>query len=140
MGQGEMLVTPLEMSLATATIANDGVRPGLRLMAAVGDQALRWSEQPRQVLDKEVAQQVRSILAESFAVGQRTAALPVADLAGRAGSADSGMAGAPPHAWFIGFAPVAQPRYAIAVIVEHGDQGWEVAAPVAIRVVAELGY
>lgn len=139
MGQGEVLVTPLEMSLAMATIANDGVRPALGLVAAVGDQAPLRPDQPRQVLDKEVARQVRSILAESFAVGQRTSALPAVDLAGRAGSADSGIAGAPPHAWFIGFSPVAQPRYAIAVIVEHGDQGWEVAAPVAIRVVAELG-
>jgi len=139
MGQGEVLVTPLEMSLAMATIASDGVRPGLGLVAAVGDQAPPRPEQPRRVLDAEVARQVRSILADSFAVGQRTAALPAVDLAGRAGSADSGIAGAPPHAWFIGFSPVAQPRYAIAVIVEHGDQGWEVAAPVAIRVVAELG-
>jgi len=138
MGQGEVLVTPLEMGLAMATIANDGVRPVLGLVIAVDGQALPRPEQPRQVLDQEVARQVRAILAESFAVGQRTAALPAEDLAGRAGSADSGMPGAPPHAWFIGFSPVAQPRYAVAVIVEHGDQGWEIAAPIAIRVLAEL--
>ena len=138
MGQGEVLVTPLEMGMVAATIANDGVRPVPALVLTVDGQTPSPPAAPRQVLDKQIAQQLRTILAESFAVGQRSAALPAADLAGRAGSADSGMPGAPPHAWFIGFAPVAQPRYAIAVIVEHGNQGWEVAAPIAIQVLAAL--
>lgn len=35
------------------------------------------------------------------------------------------------HAWFMGFAPVDNPRYAVAVIVEHGSSGSGVAAPIA---------
>ena len=38
---------------------------------------------------------------------------------------------APPHSWFIGFAPVDHPRVAIAVLVENGGTGGTVAAPIA---------
>ena len=49
-----------------------------------------------------------------------------------------------PHAWFIAFAPANAPRYAVAVIVEHGGDfgseatGGEVAAPIAKQVLQNL--
>ena len=52
---------------------------------------------------------------------------PADHVAGLAGSADSGQPGAPPHAWFIGYAPAAAPRYAVVVIVEHGEHGSDIA-------------
>jgi peptidoglycan glycosyltransferase len=64
-------------------------------------------------------------------------ALDGIDVAGRAGPAESGQPGAPAHAWFIGYAPAVQPRYAVAVVIEYGEQGWEVAAPVAVQVLAQ---
>ena len=133
MGQGEVLVTPLEMALATATFANDGLQPTPRLVVAVGPDPIPAPGSSRPVLSPQVAQQVQAVLRQSFAIGQSKAGLPAADVAGQAGSAESGIAGAPPHAWFIGFAPATAPRYAIAVIVEHGAQGWEVAAPIAVE-------
>src|SRR5262252_2259691 len=39
------------------------------------------------------------------------------------------------HAWFVGFAPAARPRIALAVIVEHGGHGGEVAAPPAMEII-----
>jgi len=41
------------------------------------------------------------------------------------------------HAWFMGFAPVDNPRYAVAVIVEHGSSGSGVAAPIASKILQE---
>ena len=38
------------------------------------------------------------------------------------------------HAWFMGFAPTNNPRYAVAVIVEHGSSGSGVAAPIASKI------
>jgi peptidoglycan glycosyltransferase len=134
MGHGEVLVTPLEMALATAILANDGQRPVPRLVLAVEGEMLPPPGQPQQVVSAEVARHVQAILAESFDVGRHKADLPPADVAGSAGPADSGMPGAPPHAWFIGFAPRTQPRYAIAVVVEHGERGWEIAAPIGVQV------
>ena len=42
------------------------------------------------------------------------------------------------HALFVGFAPVDQPRYAIAVVVEHGGAGATIAAPIARDILTEL--
>ena len=41
------------------------------------------------------------------------------------------------HAWFMGFTPVDNPRYAVAVIVEHGSSGSGVAAPIASKILQE---
>jgi peptidoglycan glycosyltransferase len=57
-------------------------------------------------------------------------------VAGKSGTAQTGIEGAPPHAWFMAFAPAEAPEYAVAVIVEgeggNTEQtGGEVAAPLA---------
>lgn len=41
------------------------------------------------------------------------------------------------HAWFMGFAPADNPRYAVAVIAEHGSSGSAVAAPIAGKILQE---
>jgi peptidoglycan glycosyltransferase len=134
MGAGEVLVTPLEMALAIAAIANDGLQAAPHLVLAIDGEPLAAAQAARRVVSAETARQVRTVLEQAFSAGRRGTSLPDADLAGRAGSADSGLPGAPPHAWFIGYGPATQPRYAVAVIVEHGDSGWEVAAPIAVQV------
>ncbi len=136
MGQGEVLVTPLEMALVVAAVANDGLQPVPRLVLDVDGQPLP-PPAPSPVLSAQTARQVRSVLAQAFAAGREAIPVPASGIAGRGGSADSGLPGAPPHAWFIGFAPVEQPRYAVAVIVEHGDRGWEVAAPIAVQALSQ---
>jgi peptidoglycan glycosyltransferase len=138
MGQGEVLVTPMEMALVMATLANGGTRPVPGLVLSVGEEAVARSGGSPQVLSRDVAHGVQAVLAGTYEDARHRFGLPAADIAGRAGSAESGLPGAPPHAWFIGFAPVAQPRYAIAVVVEHGDHGWEIAAPVAVQVMTHM--
>ena len=69
----------------------------------------------------------------AYSVGQRGTSPPLSTIAGWAGAAESGRPGAPAHAWFIGYAPVEAPRYAIAVIVEYGEDGWRVAAPIGVE-------
>ncbi len=131
MGQGEVLVTPLEMALMVSTLVNDGLRPAPRLVLRAGDADVPPAGAPRQALRVETAQAIRQVLAQSM----RTM-LPgaPADIAGYAGVAESGQPGAPGNAWFIGFAPVDAPRYAVAVIAEYGSDGWAVAAPIGITV------
>jgi peptidoglycan glycosyltransferase len=134
MGQGEVLVTPLEMTLAIAAIANDGLQVAPRLVLDVGGAPVPAPAPPRAVLRPETTREVRAVLTQAYDIGRARAQLPAADLVGRGGSAESGLPGAPPHAWFVGYAPAAQPRYAIVVIVEYGYDGWETAAPIAIEV------
>ncbi len=130
-GQGQVLVTPLEMALMAATIANDGMRPSPRLVTRIGDAAQPPTDS-RPAISTTVARDIQTILIRAWEQGRPDEA--TANMGGRAGSADSGRPGAPPHAWFIGFAPAIQPRYAIAVLVEHGNDGWQVAAPIARQV------
>ena len=42
------------------------------------------------------------------------------------------------HAWFVAFAPVEDPKYAISVLVEHGGSGSKAAAPVAKKVIKKI--
>jgi penicillin-binding protein A len=76
--------------------------------------------------------------------GTGTAAqIPGVKVAGKTGTAET-VAGAKPHAWFIAFAPADHPKYAIAVLVEHGGSssaevtGGRVAAPIAKQVLQTL--
>jgi peptidoglycan glycosyltransferase len=65
-------------------------------------------------------------------------------VAGKTGTAQTGVEGENPHAWFIAFAPAEAPRYAVAVIVQNGGDfgseatGGELAAPMARAVLQNL--
>jgi len=113
-GQGTLTMSPLQAALMAGTLANEGEMPIPRLVLRVWDAENGWLEraeagEPRQVLTPGI---VRALLAtwRRYDGGK---------VAAHWGAAAAG-AGQPPHAWFIGVAPaMGQPRYAIAVLVEH---------------------
>ncbi|MDP8905181.1 MAG: penicillin-binding protein 2 [Chloroflexota bacterium] len=136
-GQGEVLVTPLQMALVAAAIANDGVlmQPKLvdevrmesgavtrirpRVMASVlpSAEAVVVGEAMRRAVEGEYGRH--------FAGGARIRGIEVA---GKSGSAQLGD-GSRPHSWFIGYAPFDDPQIAIAVIVERAGTGAGRAVP-----------
>ncbi|HEY8238261.1 MAG TPA: penicillin-binding protein 2 [Candidatus Limnocylindrales bacterium] len=137
-GQGETLVTPLQMALVAATIANDGVlmRPHLMLEATgkSGTTTVNPSTLER-VIAPGVAEEIGAAmrLAVSGQLGRvYTSGASVRGLAvaGKSGTAelDPGRA---PHSWFIGFAPYDDPQVAIAVLVEGSGSGGVRASPLA---------
>lgn len=132
-GQGEVLVSPLQMALIAATVANDGAMPSPTLL-------LHQPASARSVVTPETAQLVRQAMVLAVADGPAAqASLPEVTVAGKVGTAEAGVEN-PPHAWFIGFAPAGAeetPRLAIAVVVEHGGEGSQVAAPIAARLLAQ---
>jgi len=138
-GQGETLVTPLQMALVAATIANDGVTMKPRLVTStvsaksgahdVGASELRGvlsADQAHAIRDAMI-QAVEGQYGREFTTG---AAVPGITTAGKSGTAQLGGSGEP-NSWFIGFAPANDPQVAIAVVVEHGGRGGERAAPLA---------
>lgn len=138
-GQGQALVSPLDMAQMVALIGNDGklMRPYLVQEARAGDQALYTAtpEVLRQVISAQAAGQMRAVMKTSVEIGY---AAPVA-LSGVNIGAKTGTAETPtgdPHSWFVALAPVEQPQYAIAVIVENGGEGSRSALPVARQVLA----
>jgi peptidoglycan glycosyltransferase len=132
LGQGEVLVSPLQMALVAAAIANEGAMPWPTLQP---DRAVP----ARRVVAPETARVVRQAMALAVQEGPaKEAALASVTVAGVVGTVEAGAEVAP-HAWFVGFAPAGPdetPRYAIAVVVEQGGEGSEAAAPVAVQVLA----
>ncbi|MEZ4565367.1 MAG: penicillin-binding protein 2 [Thermomicrobiales bacterium] len=135
-GQGELLVTPLQMALVAAGVANEGevMRPYLvqRIAAPDGETLRTVSPQTwRRPLDREVAQQTAALMQNAVEFGALGGAyVPGYAIGGKTGTAET--AGEIPHAWFIGFIglPGEPPRYAVAVIVEAGGGGGQVALPI----------
>jgi peptidoglycan glycosyltransferase len=138
-GQGEVLVTPLQMALVAATVANGGVEPRPRLVTALVSPSGAVSTVPAATLGRVLSAQdaatiagamvgaVEGVDGQKFTAGAQVAGVTVA---GKTGTAQLGGTGEP-NSWFIGFAPAQAPTIAIAVIVEHGGSGGSRAAPLA---------
>jgi penicillin-binding protein A len=138
-GQGQTFVTPLQMALVAATVANDGVlmKPHLVIaLTGVGPGARTINPEVwRRVIGADDARAIQVAMQKAvegplgrlFTSGAKVAGVPTA---GKSGTAELGGTGEP-HSWFIGFAPVDNPKVAIAVLVERGGRGGERAAPLA---------
>jgi peptidoglycan glycosyltransferase len=142
-GQGELLATPLQMAVVAATIANEGMlaSPHLGYEALDGTSIVEKLDQPssRRVLDSGVAHTLRDLMVAVVDDGQAAGvAIPGVKVAGKTGTAETGQGTS--HAWFIAFAPAEKPVIAVAVIVENGGRGGEVASPIAGQILrAALG-
>ena len=97
-------------------------------------------------MDPATAATMKQFMLQVVQRGTGTAAqIPGIQVAGKTGTAETNP-GENPHAWFIAFAPADNPRYAIAVLVEHGGTdganaeitGGRVAAPIAASVLRIL--
>jgi peptidoglycan glycosyltransferase len=137
-GQAETLVTPLQMALVAAAVANDGVlmTPHLVLSATGrGGTATIDPEVWHRVMPASVAsvitegmrRAVSGTLGRTYTAGAQVSGLAVA---GKSGTAELDPSKSP-HSWFIGFAPADDPQIAIAVIVEERGHGSTRAAPIA---------
>jgi peptidoglycan glycosyltransferase len=139
-GQFSDAVTPMQMAMVAAGIANGGVvmkpylvaktlAPDLSTLSVTGPSELSRAVTPH------VAAVLTSLMERVVSSGTGTAAqIPGVTVAGKTGTAEN-VPGKPTHAWFICFAPAQDPRVAVAVIVENGGVGGVAAAPIAKQVV-----
>ena len=153
-GQGYDLVSPLQMAMVYATVANGGVSYQPRLIQdlvdAAGKPILNEKGQPVIAKNPKVLGDLRvdftpdqielarrglwKVVNEDGGTG-RNARLPHIQVAGKTGSAQAMTQGkSDTIAWFACFAPYDNPRYAIAVMVQGGKGGGAVAAPIANRI------
>ncbi|HEX6655967.1 MAG TPA: penicillin-binding transpeptidase domain-containing protein, partial [Candidatus Limnocylindria bacterium] len=161
-GQGRVAVSPVQMALVAATIANDGVMPQPFVVQDVRAHVNRPANgrsdrilqtfQPSDgspVVSSRTAAEVRSAMVDAVQgeLGRLYAGAGAVsnygiggvETAGKTGTAELGP-NTPPHSWFIGFAPAqgsATPAIAVAVIVESGGSGSGRAAPIGGEVMAE---
>ncbi len=143
-GQGAVAVTPLQMALVADGIANGGVIMAPHAVKEIRDQNDKLIQtigpQPwMTATTAQVAAAVTQMMVNVVNSGTGTAAqIPGVQVAGKTGTAQN-VPGQAPHAWFVAFAPADAPRFAVAVIVEHGGNagndatGGQVAAPIASK-------
>lgn len=157
-GQGATTVTPLQLAMAYAAIANGGTVYSPQLVRAVetSDGATVQDFSPRVRQKAKVAPEHLARVADAmWAVvnDQKGTAYPVRDaaldVAGKTGTAQTGYVNtgaddakkawylSRDHAWFASYYPAKAPEIAVVVLVEHGGSGPTVAAPLAMQIVRE---
>jgi peptidoglycan glycosyltransferase len=147
-GQGGLEVTPLQMAMVASAVADGGrlMKPHLATRAVDQDGRTVKTISPtqwHQVMERSTADAVAQMMKKVVDEGTGTPAQLGAGItfAGKTGTASVGLAGAnQTQPWFIGFAPIDNPKVAIAVTVERTDGGFggTVAAPIAKAVVQTL--
>jgi penicillin-binding protein A len=144
-GQERLQVTPLQMAMIAATVANHGVlmRPHLvqRVVAPGGKTIVRARPHKLgRVMSPQVASELNAMMQAVVTGGTGPkGAISGIPVAGKTGTAETGR-GNIYTAWFIAFAPADRPQVAVAVVVEDqpGGFGGEVAAPIAKEVMEAI--
>ncbi len=146
-GQGGLLVTPLQMAMVASAVANGGKLMVPHLTSRVVDQTGRTVETIKpslynQVMTSSTAGQITQMMTKVVEEGTGTPAqLGGISVAGKTGTASIGATGSNlTEPWFIGFAPVNDPKVAVAVTIDQtqGGFGGTVAAPIAAKVMQTL--
>lgn len=135
-GQGDVLATPLEMAMVAGAIANDGkmMKPYLVRDIQTRNGAEVQETTPEElstVSSPEVVAELQTLMKRVVSHGSGSRAqIRGMRVAGKTGTAEN--ASGKSHAWFVGYAPADEPRFAVAVILEEADQSGGVgAAPIA---------
>ncbi len=157
-GQGATTVTPLQLALAYAALANGGTVYAPQLVRAVetSDGAVVQEFSPRVRQKANISPENLARINDALAAvvnDRKGTAYPVRDpsldVAGKTGTAQTGYVnhgGDDPkrawmlsrdHAWFAAYSPTKAPEIAVVVLVEHGGSGPTVAAPIAMQIVKE---
>jgi penicillin-binding protein 2 len=156
-GQGYVLTTPLQLAVMAARIANGRFKVTPRLARQPGDPEIPTFEpldvpttgiaavregMRRVVNDRQGGTAYRArIEDEGMEMAGKTGTAQVRRITAAQREANTPIEEIPwierDHALFVAFAPVANPRYAIAVVIEHGGGGSRAAAPVARDILRE---
>jgi peptidoglycan glycosyltransferase len=143
-GQGTVATTPLAMAMVAAAVANGGVMLEPHAAAQILNEEgkvvqeiepKQWKTSMTPATAQVLNQMMQAVVQRGTGTNAQIAGVAVA---GKTGTAQNPQPN--PHAWFIGFAPADQPRFAVAVIIENGGSfgqeatGGVVAAPVGRQV------
>ncbi|MCS6712073.1 penicillin-binding protein 2 [Brachybacterium sp. EF45031] len=135
-GQYEDRVTPLQMAMVAGAVANDGVlvQPQLVQRVRAADLTTVSELTPQEIgrpLTAANARQMREMMTGVVTDGTGNgAAIDGVEVGGKTGTAEWAE-GRAPHSWFVGYARTDERSVAVAVVVEEGGYGSQVAAPIA---------
>jgi penicillin-binding protein 2 len=146
-GQGQVLVTPMQVARFMASVANGGVLWKPRLVQRIErpERGVVWSDAGSLSGHVELNPAVWALIRQSLWAVVNTengtgaaARIPGLDVAGKTGTAqmiaNSKAEKGQDHAWFASFAPLKDPEVVVVVLVERGGKGGQVAAPIARKI------
>jgi penicillin-binding protein 2 len=149
-GQGRLLVTPLQIARMMAAVANGGVLWKPRLVKSVerADGTIAYESSSKMTAQVDLSPAVWAFLRHALSgvvnEGGTGAAsrIPGILVAGKTGTAQSvaksDSSKGQDHAWFASFAPADDPQVVVVVLVERGGKGGQVAAPIARQIYQAL--
>lgn len=134
-GQGKIMITPIQAARMAAIIASGGVMKNVNIIqgkvfdAGGADELYYKSE--KQVISRDTADKIKDMMYLAVAEGTgRPAYDKDLKICGKTGSAQTGWeknGSLMVHGWFVGFFPYNRPKYAMAVFLENGQSGAEAA-------------
>ena len=138
MGEGSLMVTPVQVACMVSAVANGGMLPTARLVKGIYDGSKMVTEYPGavpgRVISAQIAQQVSSFMIKTVDEGTGMPAKPTyGGAGGKTATAETGWiqnGKTINQAWFAGFYPAASPKYAIVAMCENGKAGGADAGPV----------
>jgi len=143
-GQGDILVTPLQVSNYTMALANNGTLFVPHIVKAFQNPVdATIKNKPLQIANQdlfnvEYFKLVKKGMREAVLRGSARRLNDLAiKVAGKTGTAQVG-GNKPPHAWFIGFAPYDNPEIALTILIENGGEGSAIAIPAAKEIFSFL--
>ena len=144
-GQFDVRVSPLQMAMVSAAIANAGIEMKPYLVDQIFTSNLTLLEEGkptelRRSITTSTAERLKTMMIASVSSGVGSnARIPGVKVAGKTGTAENGV-NDPYTLWFTGFAPADNPQVAVAVVIEDGGgkgqsgRGNTLAAPIAKKV------
>ncbi|MDD2688686.1 MAG: penicillin-binding protein 2 [Candidatus Omnitrophica bacterium] len=139
-GQGDLLVTPLQMARVTAVFANSGYLVTPYLVKGLDQRDI--SNHQRKIVNLHlkprtlnyISQGLRNAVLDPKGTGHVLSGLSIS-VAGKTGTAQ--VSHGQPHSWFTGFFPYKNPKYVICVFLENGGPGYY-ACVVAKQIIEQM--
>jgi penicillin-binding protein 2 len=146
-GQGDVLVTPMQLATAYSALANGGTlyRPQVALRVQRPDGTVVREFSPKAFGRVPIRRPHLAAIRDSLrgvvnggTASSAFAGFPHSDIAvaGKTGTAE--VAGKQPHSWFAAMVPAENPRYVVVAMVEEGGHGSQVAAPIVRQIIEGL--
>lgn len=147
-GQGEILVTPIQVANMINIISNDGIQREINIVDSIIDnnniviKSIKNSSEKR-IISKESARLIKNMMSAvtEIGTGQKADIYQYGGIAGKTSSAETGIfneKGQVINAWFGGFFPKDDPRYTLVIIIEDGKSSTETAVPLFTEMAREI--
>lgn len=141
-GQGPILITPINLALISSTIANDGIMMKPYIVSEVSNSYGNIiNKNVKNILSKPIKRNTSSIISSYMRGVVESNLSHISEFSnikacGKTGTADykDGDGDGIPHSLFIGFAPYDDPKVSISVIVEGGGEGRGIASEISSKV------